>query len=331
MAMSRGTLGILARAALLLAASAVLNLVVNPFDIYGSRWFDPVVLSTRRTKLVLYRDRRPPPDLLLLGSSRSMTVDPAYIEERTGRRAFNAAVHGAATRDYLAFARCVAAEPVFPRVVVVALGAEQFRGYFPPVEHHDPLAACQPGDGPVTTLLDWRESLGAMTLAQTWASLRVLGMELTGRPDPQYRFRADGMLVAFRTPPAAEGLATSLAAFWGPKAFQFEELNAANLEEVRQLLELCRRKGARVVVYLPPYHPYAIELYLAQSRFASLRMKLMDQLTRWRSDYPVTAYDLSETSRFGGTPEMFSDASHPTDAGARLLVDAMSPALRGSP
>jgi hypothetical protein len=279
--MSRGVLGVLARAALLLAASAALNVVVNPFDIYESRWFEPIVLSTRRTKLTLYRERRPPPDVLLLGSSRSMTVDPAYIEERTARHAFNAAMHGAAARDYLAFARCLTAEAGFPRVVVVGLGVEQFRGYFPAVEHHDPLAACQPGSGPVASVQDWRESLGAMTLAQTWASLRVLGMELTGRPDPQYRFRADGMLV-----------------------------------------------GARVVVYLPPYHPRAIGLYLAQSRFASLRTKLMDQLSRWAADYPLTAYDLSEIGRFGGTPEMFSDASHPSDAGARRLVDAMFPALR---
>jgi hypothetical protein len=34
-------------------------------------------------------------------------------------------------------------------------------------------------------------------------------------------------------------------------------------------------------------------------------------------------YDFTETSRFGGREEMFSDASHPTADADRLMLDIM--------
>ncbi len=322
-----GVPGVLARAAALLAAVAGLNLAVNPFDMYPSRWFVPLVLSTRHTKLQLFEARQPPPDLVVLGSSRSMTIDPAYILEKTGRNAFNAAVHGASPRDYVAFAHCLEAAPAFPRTVVIALGMEQLRGGSRLVEHHDALADCKPAEArPMSDALADLASL--FTLDQTWASLRVLNLEIVGRPKPQFRFRDDGMVVEVRNQPLETALQASLDGNWSPGIFRFDAFDATPLDQVRQVLETCRRHGARAVVYLPPFHPRAIARYRAESRFVALRDGLLAQLEAWSREYPMSYYDLTEVERFGGSAAMFTDASHPSDEGGRRLVDALLPALR---
>lgn len=321
-----GVPGVLARAAALLAVVAGLNLAVNPFDMYPSRWFEPIVLSTRHTKLQLFRARRPPPDVVVLGSSRSMTIDPAYIREKTGRSAFNAAVHGASPRDYVGFAHCLEAAPAFPRTVVIGLGMEQLRVASRLLEHHDALADCQPaGTRPLGESL--ADLASVFTLDQTWASLRVVGLEVVGRPAPQFRFRDDGMAVAVRNQPLEVALRSSLDGNWSPATFRFDALDAAPLEEIRRVLDTCRRHGARVVVYLPPFHPQAVARYREESRFVALRQQLVAQLEAWSREYPMRYYDLSEVDRFGGSAAMFTDASHPSDEGGRRLVDAMLPGL----
>src|SRR6185295_7296351 len=135
--------GVAWRALVLLAVLTGLNVLVDPLDVHGTRLLEPIVLGTRQTKLQLYRARQPRPEIVILGSSRAFRVDPAYVEERTGRSAFNAAVHAGSPRDFLAFAHCMAGEGSFPRTVVVGLGPEHFKASGPPVERRDPLSACK--------------------------------------------------------------------------------------------------------------------------------------------------------------------------------------------
>src|SRR5262245_33156091 len=78
----------------LLALVAGLNYLVNPLMIYSTRLFQPIVLHSRSEKMLLYRAAEPPPEIVVLGSSTSFTMAPAFIRERTGRPAFNASLHG---------------------------------------------------------------------------------------------------------------------------------------------------------------------------------------------------------------------------------------------
>ena len=85
--------GLAARSVFLLAATVGLNLLIDPLGVYGSRLFEPIVLRTRGAKLYLYEQTRPAPAIVILGSSRSFSVDPQYVEAKTSRKAFNAAVN----------------------------------------------------------------------------------------------------------------------------------------------------------------------------------------------------------------------------------------------
>src|SRR5262245_33529934 len=63
---------------------AGLNSLVNPFGIYATRLFEPIVLHSRSEKMQLYRAARPRPEIVVLGSSSSFAMPPAYIRARTG-------------------------------------------------------------------------------------------------------------------------------------------------------------------------------------------------------------------------------------------------------
>jgi hypothetical protein len=315
--------GLVVRTAALLAAAACLNLFVNPFGTYGTHVFEPIILTSRRPKLNLYEHRNPAPAIVVLGSSRSFSMEPSYIEARTSRPAFNAAMHAAGPQDYLDMARCYAAKGRFPSTLIVGLGVEQLITEPVTIERHDPLASCSGRDGESLSAF-LRAYRGLFTLEETWASLRLFVLDLKGaRPAPLYRFAADGAIQSIKPRPLDQAVDESLSGNWQPSEFDRDSLNSKRVEQMRQLLELCRDRGARVIVYLPPYHPRATARYLRESRFASLRALVLGQLGAWTSQYPVRFYDFTELSSFGGRDDMFYDASHPREDAFRLMVDRM--------
>jgi hypothetical protein len=206
----------------------------------------------------------------------------------------------------------------------VGLGVEQALSPGRTFERNERMEDCL---HPQRTLSDRLQAYrGLLTLDETRASLRVLGLELTGRPAPAYSFDRDGTIRGPASPPPAlreQGVDASLAGAWGPSHFAQERLSAESLGQLRQLLELSRDRGARVIVYLPAYHPRAVSLYEKESHFAAARARLREQLASWTAEYPLRYYDFTEVGRFGGGEEMFDDASHPTAEAHRLMVDIM--------
>lgn len=315
--------GLLIRALLLGLVTAGMNLLVNPFGRYATHLFEPIALSTRRPKLMLYAQRQPAPEIVLLGSSRSFAFEPAYVETRTSRPTFNAAVHAASTRDYLNLARCLARGDTFPSLLIVGLGVEQMIAESSqPVERPDPLARCASVDeeSVVARLRSYR---GLLSMEEAWASLRVLALDLRGRPAARFSFAADGMVIGSETRTLEQAVANALTGNWHPSTFNARGLGPANVRQFRQLLELCRDHGARVIVYLPPYHPRATARYVSESRFPALRGELLEHLASWAQLYDVEFHDFTEIRRFGGSEHMFVDASHPTKEAFRLMVNVM--------
>jgi hypothetical protein len=308
---------------LLLAGVGLLNLLVNPFGSYASRLLDPIVLSSRQKKLELYERRRPPPSVVIMGSSRSFTMSPAYVEARTRRAAFNASVQVAGPRDYLGLARYLAARRSLPQVFLVGLGVEQL--VFPAefVEDDDPWEAYLSADETRSSRARWRYGR-LFTIEEMKASFRVLALELRGRPAPLVEFDADGLthLRGVRSP-VEQALDESLAGSWRPAIFSPEALQPAPLAHLRQFLDLSRQRQTRVVIYLPPYHPRATARYSKESHFPSLRAQLLALLASWQGEYSFKLHDLTELSSFGGGADMFYDASHPTEDASRLMIDAM--------
>jgi hypothetical protein len=304
---------------------AALNLVVNPFGIYPTHVFEPIVLNSRVQKTRMYAALPAPPEVVVLGNSVSFTMAPHYIEQRTGRRAFNASVHGGVPADYLAFFRFMLAIGKVPKLLVVPVSVETLRPNLPTgFEPHDPLRPYRPGHA-FDPLEAPSELIG---LPQTEASLRLLSVEWKGRGAPQYRFEADGFGQFLGTTPLDAAVDSYLAGDWGPGLFAFETLEEHQLASLHELLTECRAHGVRVVAYIPPYQPRAAAVYALRSRLPDLKGQLVRWLQRWQGEGLLdSVYDFSRLESFGGTAEMFHDVAHPTAEASRRMLDRMLPAL----
>ncbi len=77
-----------------MAAVLALNVVADPYGSVGTDLFPTVTTSDRTVKADKIEALKEPPELVVLGSSRSMRYEPSHLEEKTGLRAFNAGVNG---------------------------------------------------------------------------------------------------------------------------------------------------------------------------------------------------------------------------------------------
>jgi hypothetical protein len=80
--------------ALAMGGVLALNVVADPYGSVGTHLFPTVTTSDRTVKADKIEQLEEPPELVVLGSSRSMRFEPKYLEKRTGLKTFNAGVNG---------------------------------------------------------------------------------------------------------------------------------------------------------------------------------------------------------------------------------------------
>ena len=70
------------------------NTLADPYGMIGTKLLPTVTTSDRTIKADFIEKLKQPPQLVVLGSSRSMRYEPAYLQQKTGLRTFNAGVNG---------------------------------------------------------------------------------------------------------------------------------------------------------------------------------------------------------------------------------------------
>ena len=81
-------------AALVAAAVATLNVLVDPYGVIGLGLMPTATTTDRTVKADLVQALKRPPQLIVLGSSRSMLYEPAYLKAKTGQDTFNGGLNG---------------------------------------------------------------------------------------------------------------------------------------------------------------------------------------------------------------------------------------------
>ncbi len=322
-------------AVLFVAMVGTLNYLVNPFGIYPTRLFDPIVLNSRTEKMKRYRRVEPPPEIVVLGGSSSFAMPPAYITALTGRPAFNASLHGGVPADYLAFLRYMVSIGKVPKLLLVPMSVHLVRPNLPTgFEPHNPLEPFIRGQ--VGDRLEWARWL--VTPEQTRASLHLLAVEAKGRPTAHYRFDPDGRARFRESSASLDQIVDSYLATkeWGPDLFRFAALDDAQLSQFRSFLALAHSLGVKVIVYLPPLYPRAEAFYERETNLLALRADLLDRLRAWQTEGLIVAvHDFSHVDSFGGSATEFHDLAHPTFEACRRMLDVMlgprSRSLTGSP
>ena len=83
------------------------NFFINPRGIYPPSIFPALVTNYRNKKANDFTNLKKSPDLVIIGSSRALSINPDYVEEQTGISTYNFAVTGTYLDEYLVIMRYV--------------------------------------------------------------------------------------------------------------------------------------------------------------------------------------------------------------------------------
>lgn len=318
---------------------AGVNWYVDPTGVTGrtTKWLVAENSEVRSAKLDLYEQaltNGEAPEIVLLGSSRTMKVDPATIERLTGARAFNAAVSGGVPRDAWLFVKLMEQRQgdAFPHLVwgldVDAFRDKQLRDGL----STDPRMSrfVSRGERFVTRVA----SAGTLTELQTLkASVRsVIKGGSAGREPREQRFSDAGMqlwsLPLEKTDEFREKLIRRQIAMYAGFVFErdsYEGIEEEPLGEFVDAIRIANEHGDVPTIFLTPYHPLAedlLERYGIQERAREVRAEL-DRIQRV-GDVRFELADLSKLESFGGDPDQFYDGIHMTPANTDRLLGRLS-------
>jgi hypothetical protein len=310
------------------------NISVNPYGMYSVNWLNPIVWSERREKLVLLERYPEKIDLLILGSSRTMRLDPVIFNFLTGLKAFNLSVNHARTEDFLALTRYVCAKKSQkPKHLIVGVDMNSFRGFY----EIDNLLKYYPelfyflDNNEQTKVLDdlsigWNKYVKGLSFHQTVQSFKSISTYLKhGQWENSYRFGQNGLLTYNKLEEKTEGnvrlnkildqrivsLQHKTTVFGG-----FSEKRKVYFEE---LLGFCNKEDIRVTAVLLPDHPRIVKA-LKGTSFEKLNKSLKDLLAVVETSYGINIVDASRLESFDGDPNGFFDDIHMTHANSALLV-----------
>lgn len=322
----------------LLLVVAAVNYLLNPLGLYDTRFFEPIILSSRTEKMRLYAELAQPPQALILGSSRSFSVNPAQIEALWGLPTFNATVGAGTIFDGLAFTRYAShMRGTTPRLFIINLDSFSFyRDVGPEVEPNANLWRYLDVDNPLLQLLTvWDRFNRLFTLEQTQASWRLLEVERVGRPDPFYYFDADGWGHINQALTLEEALVQSLQnnnqSNWAA-TFSVNNITPAGIDALRQILEIARANQGQVIGYVPPMHPRFIQYLETEPGFRAMQARTTELFRQLQSDYPFQFMDFTDSPVFQQNLEAnFLDGFHPTEAATRLMMQSLYDSFHTAP
>jgi hypothetical protein len=319
-------------------AVAAVNWYVDPTGVTGrsTKWLVAENSEVRSAKLDLYEaavDADAAPEVVLLGSSRTMKFDPATVERLTGERAFNAAVSGGVPRDAWLFVRLMQERQgaTFPHLVW-GLDADAFRDK----QLRDGLST----DPRMSRFVSRSErivtrvaSAGTLTELQTLkATIKSVTRDADdGQAPREARFSDRGMqlwsLPFGKTREFRERLIRRQIAMYAGFIFErdsYDGIEEEPLEEFVDAIRIANEHGDVPTIFLTPYHPLAEDLldrYGMDERADEVRAKL-EQLQR-DGDVEFEFVDLSSLASFGGDETQFYDGIHMTPVNTDRVLERL--------
>ncbi|MCZ4495633.1 MAG: hypothetical protein JWM25_216 [Thermoleophilia bacterium] len=265
------------------------------------------------------------PDVLILGTSRAMQLDPREIKKRSGKSAYNASVSDGAARELLAFGSF--AELVTPERaphLVIMFDIEGLDGRTPTRRVESTIAATEaarkscPSAERCTTV--WKNAAAAI--------VRDSAVGLRGRPAWSLMQRPDGLI---RSPSLArmerEGvdligvrdrrIAIRIKSYRPGGAF--DALEAAPKAKIKRLLQLANARGDSPSLVITSMHPECIRRCGPAGWFEHRRNARLF-LRGLAKTYDFQIHDYSDPKAWGGTAASFYDEIHLRPKAAAQVV-----------
>ena len=323
----------------LLGVVFAFNVVVDPYGTVGTGLLPVGVPEDPSIKVGLMNRLHTPPQVIVLGSSRSMKIQPQYIQQKTGLTGFNAGVRSGTPID--AWAMVNYAHDRFPTVTkhyLWMLDVEAFADgtvksnlfqvdalgrYFPAsMRNSDRLSS-------FTDLLSWQATKDSFKVVRAWAEhgTALTAKELkkqrkTGEFSPdgyrRYDFN-DAALASGRT--LADRLGGTTREYRTIFA-RYHELSPVQKDYFEKTLAAMNRWHEQPTIVIPPEQPRMLAV-LEPLGWDARHRDLLAYLASLRDRYRFTVIDMSHVSSFGGSPDGFFDGVHMQLPNYHRLIDAV--------
>lgn len=306
-----------------LFAAALLNFVVNPFGLYPARFFERSQDNFRIKKFELASNFNPPPDTLVIGSSRVMTMRPSDVERHLGGRAFNWGVPSATAEDYYAATRLFTENlGINLSTIIVAVDLEAFNPAEPLMpearyfqDYADFLLLSPEADAS-----SFEKFSLILSMQQTKESIAVIRRKLEKtKGSPKTIIENDGYVFqSQREKTISEGtfdlgkiLALRVRKYpvRSLKLEGFTHADERRLEYLRLFLNFCRDRNIKVYAYITPYHPELWKVIGAIPESSRLR-EIENAIGNVFENYGVTLHNFSRVENFSGDSRRFYDEIH---------------------
>jgi hypothetical protein len=302
----------------------LINVLVDPYGTVGTNLLASGVPRDPSTKAALIKGLTTPPELVVLGSSRSLKVRPRYLHRLTGEAVFNAGVRDATPVEEYALVHFI--HDRFPDAHIHwlwMLDVEAFRGdrvspalldasdLAPYVSQSDRLTARIHG---IVDLLSWRALEDSVASIRAGESPDATPAAHSKRIGPHIRH-----LIARSQGFTADGYYTRIDYDWDKSTAKYEAMygdgslytGLAGLSKtyLERTLADMNAWGEAPVIVLSPMHP-KLERELGPLGWTDRHADLVAYLRSLRSAYRFRYLDFTSIRSFGGSADGFYDPVH---------------------
>jgi hypothetical protein len=330
--------------ALVMGGVLALNVVADPYGSVGTYLFPTVTTSDRTVKADKIEQLEAPPDLVVLGSSRSMRFEPSYLEEKTGLKTFNAGVNGiGGTADAWAMTQFV--HEVWPDADPAYLWLVDVESFVPfevgARTANEPRLAkyvgqASIGKGPAEfarALWENRTTLLSLDTAKDSARL-LLYREKAKSKQSKYRRQilGDGMLKPrdWSEKEWARRWPKSIERYSNLHKNVFKKLDPTSQEYFEKTLSFMNEQGAKPVVVLTPVNP-KLRTILGPLGWTKRHEEVLAYVEPLHDEYDFIFIDMTDPRVFGFDMKQWYDGVHMTTVNTRPAIDYILEQSGGMP
>jgi hypothetical protein len=310
-----------------------LNLLVDPFAIYGTGILPRAEVNYYQKKLELFENYNPKPECLIIGSSRVFALDPVAVEGLTGLRTFNFAVPGAHTETFYSILRLALEDYNSPiKTLIIGVDPESFHPTIPIQsearyigEYAKYFIHDEAGKASVFEKLGLLFSLGQ--LDESIGSVRNYLKSRAGISKMEY-FPNGYSVYVQREQEIADGtfnlqerMDQRVRKYPDRSLFltEFTGLSDVRKQYWEDMLAICREKGIKVYAFLPPTHPQLYQFLESVGAF-DIFGDVSDYLRSSVVGSGGIFRDYTNLESFNGNPDDFYDEIHMRPQNGELLL-----------
>ncbi|MEP6988515.1 MAG: hypothetical protein ABI970_23130, partial [Chloroflexota bacterium] len=289
---------------ILMVGVGAFNYVVNPFSLYPTNFFDPIGLTTRNLKMGIYATS-PRPNIVILGNSRSFTVDTVQVTKLWHTSALNLSVAAGTTQDDLALLHFMMEQGKMPSMLIISLSPDRLATFdFRLLEPNSLLLPYRDDNSQISSLqfnIDRWTFL--FSKEQTEASERIVQSQMSGvRPPPIWTFDNTGVTRNQTSEPLSDDFAPEVLEKSSWIRMFTEALNpnieAAGMIRFKQILDIAKAQNMLVIGYAPPIHPLFKAFLDTHTDFERIRSRINEQINALTKSYTFYFTDFMDDERF---------------------------------